>query len=98
MLNIFFPTEAVPVPRPELEMGVELNRKGERCPHVSDRLFKSFQFRGVEFILGNQLLIVRQEILRISLIVLSLIFDFFYLTPMSHFSVVSDLRVRRRQQ
>lgn len=29
----------MPAPRPELEMGVGLNRKGERCPHVSDRVF-----------------------------------------------------------
>lgn len=38
LFNIFSPTEAEPVPRHGVETGVGLERRRERCSHISDRL------------------------------------------------------------
>lgn len=75
-LALFSPTEAEPIPRPGVELGVGLERT--LYTHIPNKLLKSFSFRGVGFILGNQTLSAGQEIFsELVLLALNLIFSFY---------------------
>ena len=74
LFNTFSPTEAEPVPRPGVEIEVELESR--LYSHIPNRLLKSFSFRGVGFILGNQTSSAGQEIFsELILLAWNLIFE-----------------------